>query len=89
MQLEFFTPLATAAFVDVVPLHHKFDLPDARIVAPGHPERSVLLTRISKRGSGQMPQLATSLADKAAVELFREWIASLPEKTVSAGAEKK
>jgi len=79
MQLEFFTPLAKAKFVDEKPLHHKFDLPDARIIAPGHPERSTLLTRLSRRGpsSGQMPQLGTSLVDQEAVELFREWIASL------------
>ena len=50
------------------------------VVAPGHPERSTLLTRLSRRGTntGQMPQLATSLVDHQAVELFREWIASLP-----------
>ncbi len=80
MQLEFFTSTAKSKFIDEKPLHHKFDLPDARIVAPGHPERSTLLTRISKRGPGQMPQLATSLVDQQAVELFREWIASLPKK---------
>ena len=54
-------------------------LDDARIIAPGHPERSVLLHRIAHRGqgSGQMPQLATNLVDEAAVKLFEEWIRSL------------
>ena len=79
MQLEFFAPKKTAKFIDEKPLHHKFDLTDPRIVAPGHPERSTLLTRLSRRGpsSGQMPQLGTSLVDHEAVELFRDWIASL------------
>lgn len=81
MNLEFLTPLAKAKFVDEKPLHHKFDLTDPRIVTPGHPDRSTLLTRLTRRGerSGQMPQLATSLVDQKAVELFREWIASLPK----------
>ncbi|MBC7816209.1 MAG: hypothetical protein IAG10_04855, partial [Planctomycetaceae bacterium] len=79
IQLEYFTPLAKAKLLDEKPLHHKFDLTDPRIIAAGHPERSTLLTRLSRRGpsSGQMPQLATSLVDHEAVELFREWIASL------------
>lgn len=81
MQLEYFTPLLKAKMFDEKPLHHKFDLTDPRIIAPGHPERSVLLTRISRRGpsTGQMPQLATSLVDREAVELFREWIEKMPD----------
>jgi uncharacterized repeat protein (TIGR03806 family) len=79
MQLEFATELAKMGVVDSPPLHHRFNIEDARIVAPGHPERSVLLHRISHRGqgTGQMPQLATYIVDEAAVKLVREWIAGL------------
>ncbi len=64
--------------VDALPMHHTFGLPDARIIAAGHPERSVLLTRVSRRGPGQMPQLATAIVDEKAVALLRAWIESLP-----------
>lgn len=79
IQLEFFTPRANAKLIDEPPLHHKFGLADPRIIAPGHPERSTLLARINRRGpgTGQMPQLGTSIVDQEAVELFREWIVSL------------
>ena len=65
--------------IDVAPLHHKFGLDDPRIIAPGHPERSVLLHRMAHRGegSGQMPQLATYAVDQAAVKLMEDWIRSL------------
>ena len=63
--------------IDVAPVHHKFDLPDAKLVAPGHPERSILLHRLSHRGPGQMPQLATNLVDEKAVKVVEEWIKSL------------
>jgi uncharacterized repeat protein (TIGR03806 family) len=65
--------------LDVVPLHHKFGLSDARLIAPGHPERSVLLYRLAHRGkgSGQMPQLATNVVDERAVKLLEDWIRSL------------
>ena len=63
--------------------HHRFDLPDARVVAPGHPERSVLLHRLSIRGPGQMPQLATGIVDEEAVTLFREWISKMKAETAT------
>lgn len=80
MDLSYTATLEKMNVVDVVPLHHKFDLPEARLVAPGHPERSVLLFRMQQRGtgSGQMPPLATYQVDEAAVDLIRRWIASLP-----------
>jgi mono/diheme cytochrome c family protein len=79
MQLEYTTELSKMGLVDVAPLHHKFGLTDPKLVAPGNPERSVLLHRLSHRGqnSGQMPQLSTNLVDEQAVKLVEEWIRSL------------
>jgi uncharacterized repeat protein (TIGR03806 family) len=59
-------------------LHDKFNLPDAKVIAPGRPASSILLHRLSTRGPGQMPPLASSLVDDAAVKLIREWIAAMP-----------
>ena len=53
---------------------------DPKLIAAGHPERSVLLSRVSRRGPGQMPQLATSIVDEKAVAVLREWIESLTAK---------
>jgi uncharacterized repeat protein (TIGR03806 family) len=78
MELEFTTPLDKTRLIDVKPLHDTFGLPDARLVAPGHPERSVLLRRISHREAGHMPPLATSLVDHQAVRLIHDWIEHLP-----------
>jgi len=55
-------------------------LPDARLVAPGSPERSVLLKRISTRGNGQMPPLSSHLPDEEGVRLISDWIRSLGKK---------
>jgi glucose/arabinose dehydrogenase/mono/diheme cytochrome c family protein len=63
--------------IGVPPLHATFELPDPRLIAPGHPERSVLLARMGRRGPGQMPQLATNILDDRAVALVRQWIESL------------
>ena len=74
MNLDFTTPKDNTKIFDVKPVHHTFGIPEARLIAPGHPERSVILKRISDRGEGHMPPLATNEVDREAVELLREWI---------------
>jgi uncharacterized repeat protein (TIGR03806 family) len=80
IELEFTTPPARMRVVDVKPQHHTFGLTDARLVAPAHPERSVLLQRMTHRGEGHMPPLATSVVDAQAVRLLHEWIRTLPRR---------
>ncbi|MGH7943683.1 MAG: PQQ-dependent sugar dehydrogenase [Opitutaceae bacterium] len=74
IDLRFSIPREKMKLFEVEPMHHTFGLENARLVAPGHPERSVLLHRVATRGPGQMPPLATSVVDEQAVELMREWI---------------
>jgi putative heme-binding domain-containing protein len=53
------------------------------LVAPSDPDRSILISRVSRRGKGQMPPLATNVVDERAVKLMREWIAGLkPERPI-------
>jgi mono/diheme cytochrome c family protein len=78
MELDLDTPVRRMRLVDEVPLHDRFDITDARLVATGSPDRSVLYHRISRRGSGQMPPLMSTEVDRKAVELIAEWIRGLP-----------
>jgi glucose/arabinose dehydrogenase len=66
--------LADMKAVGERPTHATFGLPDAMLIAPGAPERSVLFARLSRRGPGQMPQLGSDVIDERAVQLLREWI---------------
>ena len=79
MELEFATALDKMRVLDEKPLHTTFDLPDARLVAPGHPERSWSCKRVGTRGPGQMPPLSTNRIDEAGLALLREWIAAMKE----------
>jgi uncharacterized repeat protein (TIGR03806 family) len=76
---EFTTALDKTTLINVKPQHHTFNIPDARLIAPGHPERSVLLYRVSHRKEGHMPPLATSMVDEPAVAMLREWIRQMPK----------
>lgn len=77
MELEFTTPLDKMRTIDVKPVHDTFGLQDAKLIVPGHPERSVLLKRISNRDKGHMPPLATRLVDHETVKLMEEWIRTM------------
>ncbi len=81
IQLEFTTKLDKMRLLDVKPVHDTYGLPDARLIASGHPERSVLLRRIRHRDAGHMPPLATSVVDREAVQLMRDWIKQLKPET--------
>lgn len=88
IELEFTMPRDKMNAIDVAPLHHAYNLPDARLIAPGAPERSVLLERVSRHGAGRMPPLSTSVVDKQAVSLLSEWIRQMkPAPPVAAVAE--
>jgi mono/diheme cytochrome c family protein len=78
MELGLNTPTARMRLIGEVPLHDRFEIADARLVAPGSPERSVLYQRIARRGTGQMPPLVSTEVDREAVELLAEWIRGLP-----------
>ncbi|MCA9102171.1 MAG: PQQ-dependent sugar dehydrogenase, partial [Planctomycetales bacterium] len=76
-EIDFSRPLDKTALVGVKPVHSTFGLDDARLVAAGHPERSVLFYRLSKLGVGRMPQLGTEQLDRAGLRLIHDWIVSL------------
>jgi glucose/arabinose dehydrogenase len=77
IDLEFTTMLDKMKLVGVKPNHDTFGIADAKLIDRGHPERSVLLQRLKRRGTGQMPPLATGVVDREAVEIVREWILQL------------
>jgi hypothetical protein len=77
MDLRFATPLNATAVCDAAPQLGDLGLTNARIVAPGAPDRSVLLARMDRRDAQAMPPLASTVVDAAGVGLIRNWIASL------------
>lgn len=74
MDLEFVTRLDKMRIVNTRPIHDTYGIADANLIFPGHPEKSVLLRRISHRDKGHMPPLATSVVDQQSVQLMRDWI---------------
>lgn len=69
------TPLAQANIIEGL-LQNYNGNPDNRVVKPGHPSLSMLLTRISIGGSLRMPPLGSSVLDDQAIQLMNDWIAN-------------
>ena len=81
LHLNFERPLANAKLLDEKPVQGDLGLPDSRVIAPGDPERSVLLYRLATEGSGHMPYLGSRLIDERSLLLVRDWIAGLSPST--------
>jgi uncharacterized repeat protein (TIGR03806 family) len=78
LDLRFSTALADTGACGVAPQRGDLGIVNASIIAPGSPDQSVLLERLSRRGDpAQMPPLASSLADADGMALVRDWIGSL------------
>ncbi|MBI2823896.1 MAG: PQQ-dependent sugar dehydrogenase [Planctomycetia bacterium] len=75
IDLDIATPFEKSYTLGERPLHETFGVERALLVAPGEPERSVLLSRLERTGRGRMPPLSTSVVDRDAASLLREWIA--------------
>jgi uncharacterized repeat protein (TIGR03806 family) len=82
MELEITRDRDRMRLIEARPQHDTFGIVNAMLIAPGEPERSVLLHRLRRRGPGQMPPLGTRRVDEGGVSLIREWIARMkPEHT--------
>ena len=77
MNLAYYAESSKMNIVNVEPTHHAFDKPEAKLIAPGSVERSVLLHRVGIRGPGQMPQLSTNRVDVEALKMLREWVSRM------------
>ena len=70
--------LAGTNTCNVDPNRGTLELPNAKIIAPGLPDSSVLLARVKSRDSTvQMPPIGSHVVDTNGVQLLRSWIASL------------
>ncbi len=77
LELDYSKPLKETGILDVRPKQGDFGIPDARILAPGDPTRSVLFYRMAKFGRGRMPHIGSEVPDWDGLKLMNLWIASM------------
>ena len=74
---DFTTDLDETYTIGFRPQHDTYGIPNAMLIAPGDPERSILYQRAARRGEGQMPPQATSQKDQQAAQLLYDWISQM------------
>ena len=62
--------------LDVAPTEGDFGIPDAALLFPGHPEKSIISLRMHSLRLERMPPLATSVIDALGTQLIATWIES-------------
>jgi uncharacterized repeat protein (TIGR03806 family) len=77
MDLRHATPLAQTNLC-AAPTAGDLGIAGARRLAPGSAATSLIVARMNRRGTGQMPPLASTVVDAAGVALLGDWIAGLP-----------
>lgn len=70
------TDLSSAGIVDGELVNNQGD-PDNKVIAPGDLTHSMILQRMSTRGSLQMPPLGSNEIDSDGITLMSNWISSL------------
>lgn len=79
LELDISKPLKETGLLDVKPRQGDFGLPDARLIVPGDPYRSVLFYRMAKFGRGRMPHLGSEFPHAQGLDVVGKWIAALAD----------
>lgn len=76
MDLRFSTALAATKTCDVPPSRGTMGIANARLLAPGDPNASLLVRRPRALDVWRMPPLASHLVDVPGTDLLAAWITS-------------
>lgn len=72
-------PLGATKAVNTRPGQGAFGLADPRILVPGDPKRSLIYQRMTMKGLGRMPHVASSVVDQEGLTMLHAWISNLSE----------
>jgi len=76
---RFITPLAKQNVVDGLPAAGDLGLPGARVILPGHPEKSLMLQRLTRNDFFRMPPISVNNEPQPILPVLEEWIRMLKE----------
>jgi len=77
LDLRYTTALAQTGTCNATPTSGDLGITNAKVISPGAPDSSVLLSRINRRDSFAMPPLGSTLVDTQSVAVVRQWIQGL------------
>lgn len=79
IDLRYSTALVDMGLCGASPGQGDLDTPEAELLRPGQPDRSILHLRMTRRGLEGMPPLASSLPDTEGATAVADWIEQLQQ----------
>ena len=83
--LDFTTDIDETYTIGFRPQHDTYGIPNAMLIAPGDPERSILYQRVARHDVGKMPPQTTSQKDQQAAQLLYDWISQMKPTSENQG----
>ena len=77
IDLRWDTPLSKTNMVGTRPGIWHFGIQDARLLVPGDPEKSLLITRMLRTDIKGMPPTSHSIVDETAIQRVKEWVSKM------------
>ncbi len=77
IDLRFATSTEGMKSIGVQPAQGDLGIPEAKLIAPGSPDHSLMVHRMKTKSEGRMPNIGSNAVDKKGVELLESWINSL------------
>ena len=78
MDLRYATTLASTGTCNALPQAGDLGISNARLIAPGDADRSVVVARMQRRDANGMPPLGSAQVDAGGVALLTAWVNALP-----------
>lgn len=79
MDLRYSTPLANTNACDAMPLEGDLGIANARLIAPGDADASLVIERMRRRDIHGMPPVGSAVIDTAGVNQVADWINGLSD----------
>lgn len=79
LQMNLESKLEETLLLNTVPEKGNFGIPDAKLLLPGDPYRSILYYRSVTAGIGHMPMIGAKTVDPIGEKVLHDWITSLGE----------
>lgn len=77
MSLRFTDTPEQLKAIGVPPAKGSFNIADAAIIQPGHPDQSILMVRMATAAVGRMPHIGSRVVDAEGVTVVAHWIREL------------
>jgi hypothetical protein len=77
IDLRYATLLENTKTIGIPPAQGQLGVENAQLIAPGHPEQSMMVYRIETLSEGRMPSIGSNQIDEQGVQLLKDWIKSI------------